>query len=121
MIYKTYEELKYNDLKLDDKIIFKHNGKEYLYHVCNSYLSCLKVISPNKMEDKYYDNDAIFLDLNIDPYDFCEMHYTSCPKNFHVGIFPYYNKGDFISAKNVVLALFLYCNDFKSNKNIWED
>lgn len=121
MIYKTYEELKYNDLKLNDKIIFKHKGKEYLYHVYNSYLSCLKVISSNEMEYKYYDNDAIFLGLNIDPYDFCEMHYTSCPENFHEGVFPFYNNGDFISAKNVVLALFLICDDLKCMKNIWED
>ena len=121
MLYTTYEELKNNDLKSNDKIIFKYKNKQYLYIVCDSYLQCLKVILPNGIEDELYDNDSIFLDLNIDPYDFCEIYYTNCPENFQEGIFPYYDKLDFISAKNVILALFLYCGDLESHKNIWED
>lgn len=121
MIYKTYEKLKNNDLKLNDKIIFKHKNIEYIYQVCQSYLQCLKVTSLQGTEFKNYRNDIIFSDLNLDPYSFCKLHYISCPEHFENGVFPYYYNNDFKSAKNVALALFLHCNDPKLTKNIWED
>lgn len=121
MVYKTYEELKNNDLKLGDEIIFNYKNTQYFYQVCSNFLNCCKIVSQNGIETEEPYNDVIFSDLNIDAYDFCKMHYIKFPDDFSDGIFPFYCYYDFQSAKNVVLALFLLCNDLKCMKNIWED
>lgn len=121
MVYKTYEELKNNDLKLGDEIIFKYKNTQYFYTVSSNFLNCCKIVSQNGIETEEPYNDVIFSDLNILPDDFCKMHYIKFPDNFSDGIFPFYCDYDFQSAKNVVLALFLICDDLKCMKNIWED
>lgn len=121
MVYETYEELKNNDLKLGDEIIFKYKNTQYFYEVYPTFLRCRKTSLQNETETKKPINDIIFSVLGIQPYDFCKMYYIKCPDDFLDGIFPYYCKYDFQSAKNIVLALFLMCNDLKCMKNIWED
>lgn len=121
MVYETYEELKNNDLKLGDKIIFKYKNTQYFYEVYPTFLCCCKIVEQDGMETKGPNNDIIFSVLGIQPDDFCKMYYIKCPDDFLDGIFPFYCEFDFQSAKNVVLALFLLCNDLKCMKNIWED
>lgn len=101
------KDLDHYTLREGDIVVFKFNNKQgefvdLKYVVACNFLRAVQDIydtSPSVM----YGNDAIFIELGLDSYNFCSKCYGYDPMD---GIWPRYKDYDFEAVTNVVKALY---------------